>query len=73
MTKKQNVFKMILEYWPLLAVVVSSISSFALLFYRVDHIESSMKHRGEWSQRIEKEVQNIRVDCAKLQGCINGH
>lgn len=67
MTKKNNFIEKILEFWPILAVFVSGICAYSVLYYRVDQLERRQDRQGEWCQRLSVETGSLRERCAKLE------
>lgn len=55
-----------MKFWPLYVVVFGGISAWAVDAYRLSQAEDRLRHHGEWCQRIEGEVSDVKVECAKL-------
>lgn len=56
----------IMKWKELIMLLVGLVATSAVALYRLDQCEKHLDKRDKWGMKIESEVSDLRVQCARL-------
>lgn len=67
LTKRKPISTDFMKFWPLALMLGSVISTSAVNYYRVEQLEKNLDRRSTWVERIDTDVNSLKVEVARLK------